>query len=87
VTVRNDDTGVSQTTVTSSAGTYDFPSVLPGSYTVIVEAKNFKKYAKKDFIVLANQDNVADARLEIGAATETVEVLAGTAEVQTSSST
>ena len=86
VTVRNDDTGVSQTTVTSSAGTYDFPSVLPGAYTVIVEAKTFKKYVKKDIAVLANQDNVADARLDIGAASETVEVVAGTAEVQTTSS-
>jgi len=83
VTVTNDATGVSQTTVTNSAGTYDFPSVLPGTYTVAVEAKNFKKYLKKDITVLANQDNVADARLEIGAASETVEVVAGTAEVQT----
>jgi protocatechuate 3,4-dioxygenase beta subunit len=40
VNVRNDATGVSQTTVTSSAGTYDFPSVLPGSYTLTVEAKS-----------------------------------------------
>ena len=86
VTVRNDATGVSQTTVTSSAGTFDFPSVLPGAYTVIVEAKTFKKYVKKDIAVLANQDNVADARLDIGAASETVEVVAGTAEVQTTSS-
>ena len=86
VIVRNDATGVSQTTVTSSAGTYDFPSVLPGSYTVTVEAKSFKKYVKKDIVVLANQDNLADARLDVGAASETVEVVAGTAEVQTTSS-
>src|SRR5882757_1444020 len=86
VTVRNEATAVSQTTVTSSAGTYDIPSVLPGSYTVTVEAKSFKKYVKKGIPVLANQDNVADARLDIGAASETVEVVAGTAEVQTTSS-
>ena len=86
VTVQNEATGVSQTTVTSSAGTYDFPSVLPGNYTVTVEAKTFKKYVKKNVPVLANQDNVADARLEIGAASETVEVVAGAAAVQTASS-
>jgi hypothetical protein len=86
VSLTNDATGVSQTTVASSAGTYDFPSVLPGSYTVTVEAKTFKKYVKKDIAVLANQDNVADAHLDIGAASETVEVIAGTAEVQTTSS-
>jgi hypothetical protein len=86
VSLTNDATGVLQSTVTSSAGTYDFPSVLPGSYTVVVEAKSFKKYVKKNITVLANQENVADARVDIGAASETVEVVAGTAEVQTTSS-
>ena len=86
VTVTNEATGVSQRADTSSAGTFDFPSLLPGTYTVTVEEKAFKRYVKKGITVLANQDNVADARLDIGAASETVEVVAGTAEVQTSSS-
>ena len=86
VIVSNEATGVAQTTVTSSAGTYDFPSVLPGTYSIAVEGKSFKKYLKKGISVLANQDNVADAHLDIGAASETVEVVAGTAEVQTTSS-
>jgi hypothetical protein len=87
VTVTNEATGVSQTATTTSAGTYDFPSVLPGTYTVSVEAQGFKSYVKKGFVVLANQDNTADARLDIGAASETVEVTAGTSEIQTTSST
>src|SRR3981081_1420124 len=87
VTVTHEATGVSQTATTTSAGTYDFPSVLPGTYTVSVEAQGFKSYVKKGFVVLANQDNTADARLDIGAASETVEVTAGTAEIQTTSST
>ena len=87
VTVTNEATGVSQTDATNSAGTYDFPSILPGAYTVAVDAQGFKKYVKKGVPVLANQDNVADARLDVGAASETVEVIAGTAEVQTTSAT
>jgi Carboxypeptidase regulatory-like domain len=71
---------------TSSAGTYNFPSVLPGAYTVSVEATGFKRSVRKDVSVLANQDNVADATLQIGTASETVEVLAGSVEVQTTSS-
>jgi hypothetical protein len=86
VTVTNEATGVTQTTVTSSAGTYEFPSILPGSYTVTVVAKNFKKYVVAGVPVLANQDKVADAHLNIGAASETVEVSAGAAAVQTASS-
>jgi len=86
VAVVNEATGVSLTTVTSSAGTFDFPSVLPGTYTLTVEAASFKKYVKTGIPVLANQDNVADARMDIGAASETVEVVAGATAVQTTSS-
>jgi hypothetical protein len=86
VSVTNEATGVTQTTVTSSAGTYEFPSALPGAYTLTVEAQSFKKYVKKGIPVLTNQDNVADARMDIGAASETVEVVAGEAGVQTTSS-
>jgi hypothetical protein len=86
VTATNRDTGVSTSTETTSAGTFDFPSVLPGRYTVTVEAAGFKKLVKNDVPVLANQENVADARLELGAATETIEVVAGAVAVQTSNS-
>ena len=87
VTVLNGSTGVEQSATTSSAGTYSFPSILPGLYTVTVEAKSFKKFIRKDVRVLTDQDNVADAKLEIGASTEVMEVVAGAAEVETTSST
>ena len=87
VTAINKDTGVSTKIVTTSAGTYSFPSILPGKYTVTVEASGFKKYIKNDVVVLADQDNVADSLLEIGGATETIEVSAGAVQVQTTSST
>src|SRR5215831_11614226 len=37
VTATNKETGVSTKIVTTSAGTYSFPSILPGKYSVIVE--------------------------------------------------
>jgi outer membrane receptor protein involved in Fe transport len=87
VTVTNQQTGVTVTTTTTSAGTYELPSVLPGLYRVSVEAKGFRTLVKKDVPVLADQDNVADAQLELGSASETVEVVAGTVAVQTTSAT
>jgi hypothetical protein len=87
VTATNEDTGVSFTTNTTSAGTYTFPSVLPGKYTVTVEATGFKKVVKSGVLVQADQDNVADARVDLGTATETIEVNASNVEVQTASST
>ncbi len=86
VTAVNKDTGVSISIETTSAGTYDFPSLLPGKYTVTVEVEGFKKAIKSDVPVLADQDNVADVKLELGVATETVEVSAGALAVQTTSS-
>jgi len=86
VTATNVETGVSTKITTTSAGTYSFPSILPGKYTVTVEAGGFKKYVKTDVPVLADQDNVADAKLDLGVATETIEVSAGAVAVETTSS-
>src|SRR5260221_4675810 len=73
VMATNEDTGVSVTMTTTSAGTYIFPSVLPGKYTVTVETSGFKKLVRSGVVVQADQDNVADGRLDLGTATETAE--------------
>jgi carboxypeptidase family protein/TonB-dependent receptor-like protein len=86
VTITNQETGVSVKVTTTSAGTYAQPSLIPGLYRINVEAKGFKSFVKKDVSVIANQDNVADAQVELGAATETIEVTGGAVEVQTTSS-
>ena len=87
VTVSNQDTGVAQTTQTTSAGTWNLPSILPGKYTVSMEAPGFKSLVKKDVTVMADRENVADAQLQLGIASETIEVTAGTEQIQTTSST
>src|SRR5229473_4355107 len=86
ITATNEDTGVSIKISATSAGTYDFPSLIPGRYSVTIESTGFKKLVKNDVPVLADQDNVADAKLELGATGEVVEVVAGAVEVQTSDS-
>jgi hypothetical protein len=86
VVITNQDTGVSQVVSTTSAGTYNLPSLLPGVYTVSVQSKGFKAFVTKNVTVLADQDNVSDAKLELGTGSETVEVVAGSAQVQTTSS-
>ena len=86
ITATNVDTGVSVKILATSAGTYNFPSLIPGKYSVTVEGAGFKKLVKNDVPVLADQDSVADARLELGGTGEVVEVVAGAVEVQTSDS-
>jgi hypothetical protein len=87
VTATNQDTGVSVKIAATSAGTYSFPGLIPGLYKVSVEAKGFKNFVKKDISVIANQDNVADTHLDLGVATEIVEVSGGDVQIQTTSST
>jgi hypothetical protein len=87
VSAKNQSTGVVDKTVTTSAGTYIFPSLLPGTYTVAVEAKSFRKATRENVTVLANQINEANFNLRVGEASETIEVIAEAAGVQTTSST
>src|SRR5450432_3004039 len=60
VSVTNQETGVVVSITTTSAGTYNIPSIIPGLYSVAVQSKGFKSTTKKDVNVLANQENVAD---------------------------
>src|SRR5438552_15647935 len=86
VTATNQETGVSVKITATSAGTYSFPSLIPGLYKVEVEAKGFKSFVKTDVNVVGNQDKVADAHVDLGVATEVVEVSGGSVAIQTTSS-
>jgi len=87
VTAENQETGVAVTTTASSSGTYVFPNLLVGTYTLTVEKEGFKKVVQKGVIVNSNQVTEAKIELELGAVSATVEVEAGADLVKTESST
>jgi len=87
VTVQNEATGVSATTTGSSAGTYVFPNLLVGTYTITVEKDGFKKAIQKGIPVASNQVAEARVELELGSVSSVVEVEAGADLVKTESST
>src|SRR5258708_3672526 len=60
VTITNEGTNVSVSSTVSSAGTYVFPSLSIGSYTVSVERDGFKKSVQKGVRVESNQ--IAEAK-------------------------
>ncbi|HXY25616.1 MAG TPA: TonB-dependent receptor [Candidatus Acidoferrum sp.] len=86
VTVTNEATNVALTATASSAGTYVFPDLLVGTYTVTVEKEGFKKTVNKGVQVESNQVAEVAATLEVGDATAVVEVTAGAELVKTESS-
>ncbi len=76
VTITNEGTSGADHTVTESAGTYSFKGLLPGKYTVSVDATGFKKEVKKGVTVEVSTTSTIDLTLNAGAANETVQVAA-----------
>lgn len=87
VTVTNEATNVSVSTDTSSSGTYVFPNLLVGTYTITVEKAGFKKAVQKGVGVTSNQVSEAKIALELGEVSAVVEVAAGAELIKTESST
>src|SRR5437667_8698032 len=87
VTVTNEATNVSVSTNASSAGTYVFPNLLVGMYTVTVEKPGFKKSVQKSVAVESNKVAEAKVALELGEVSAVIEVEAGADLVKTESST
>ena len=76
VTITNEQTSVATDTVSSSAGTYSFRGLLPGKYTVAVEASGFKKDVKKGVTIEVSTPATIDFSLTTGGTNETVQVTA-----------
>jgi len=85
VVALNVATGQTQTTVSSSAGDYHFPSLQIGSYTVSVAARSFRKVDRTNVIVQIQSVTTLDVTLSIGSETETVTVNVDAPQVQTES--
>jgi outer membrane receptor protein involved in Fe transport len=77
VIAKNLATGVESKTTTTSEGSYSTPRILPGIYTIVVEASGFKKSEVTNVEVSVGKDAVVDFKLEAGAITEVVTVAGG----------
>ncbi|HYW44970.1 MAG TPA: TonB-dependent receptor [Bryobacteraceae bacterium] len=76
VSLADEASGVSRSTLSNSEGAYSFSQVVPATYAITVESPGFKRFERKHVIV-ATQDFVAlDLTLEVGAVNESVQVTA-----------
>jgi outer membrane receptor protein involved in Fe transport len=87
ITVTNVTTGVTREAVTTSDGSYLVNSVPIGTYTVTVEKTGFAKVVSPAQQLQINQNLKIDMHLAVGSGTETVDVQAQAAGVETVSST
>lgn len=74
VMARNESTGFTYNTTTSASGVYILPNLLPGHYTLRVEAKTFQPFVISGINLNANQTANIDAPLRVGTGDTYVEV-------------
>ncbi len=84
VTVRNEETGGSQVATTDAQGRYRFNDIQAGNSAVFVNATGFQRFNLANIYLGIGRNNEIDATMNVGAATETVEVQGEPTRVETS---
>jgi hypothetical protein len=85
VIVKNEATGQQHQVSTNDSGYYTVPNLPPGYYTMSAEASGFKRFESTQNKLDPNTTLSLDANLAVGAVTDTVEVTASAAVLQTES--
>lgn len=86
VTVRNEETGSSQTTTTNVQGMYRFDNIQAGNSALFVDSPGFRRFQLTSFYLGTDRMNEIDARLDVGSVAENVTVAAQPVTLNTSSS-
>jgi len=76
VTISDETTKLSRSTITNEQGEYVFSAVAPSTYTLTVEATGFKKSEQKGIEVATHTAVGVDVTLQVGQVTESVDVVA-----------
>ena len=85
VTAIETQTGIRTETLTDSKGFFDFPTLPIGTYNVEVHAPSFKTFRQTNIVIDANSAVKVDVVLQLGAATEHIEVHSDAVQVETQS--
>src|SRR5271168_743691 len=75
--------GQSRSTVSGSDGSYDLPNLPVGPYQLEITAGNFEKYEQKGLVLQVGENPLINAVMKVGSASETIEVTADVATVET----
>ena len=87
VTLMSPETGFTRTAKSGPDGVYEFLLVPPGKYRLEVEAGGFRKYVQEGIELLVKLPATVNVTLEVGAATQTIEVTTQAPLLNTSDAT
>jgi hypothetical protein len=85
ITATQTETGISRNTVSNETGSFILPNLALGPYRIEVALPGFRTYVQTGIVLQVNSNPVINAVLEVGQVTETVEVQANAAMVETRS--
>jgi hypothetical protein len=74
VTAKNVNTGITETRLTNEAGSFVFPSLQPGSYTLSAALSGFQTSTYNNVVLGQGQQVRLNFTLQVGAAAQSVEV-------------
>ncbi len=83
VTVLNLRKGTTDQATTNESGNYSVTHLIPDTYTVRIESAGFKMIEQKDVVVSADASARVDGQLQVGSATEQVEVTGEAPQLKT----
>jgi hypothetical protein len=83
ITITEINTNIPRSATSNESGHYSFEVLNPGTYRVEARLKGFKTAVVDKVVVLVNTTQRADLQLQVGAVSETVEVTAVAALLQT----
>jgi len=81
VTITDEQTSVKTIVGTNNAGNYSTPPLILGTYRVDIEKAGFKIFSRTGNALTGGQTVRMDAKLDVGATTESVQVEAATTEL------
>lgn len=87
VTAHNEETGIDTVVRTTSDGTYSFELLHVGSYRVTAESAGFRKFESSGNVIAAGKTITLLITLSPGAISDSVEVIASAAQVDTTTPT
>src|ERR1700730_16080115 len=87
VTVIDTQRGVARTLTTDEAGEYNAPTLIPGTYTVRVEAKGFKKIERQNVVLEVGHEVRVDLTVQPGEQAQTITVTEAIPLIETTNAT
>ena len=86
VTITDERTGLSRATTSDATGFYQVLGLVSGVYTIEAEITGFKTFRNTAVVLTVDENVRADVQLELGDVTESIEVVAAAAQIDTFSS-